>query len=129
MFEKFANLFQKNKDSIDTQAASEATVLLLTLLYRVDKKIKLQEQDFLASALPSLKWSSPIHIDIFQADAIRKVDAAIKNNQVKEFVETHCANINFKGDLLKLLNELASADGSIDQDEQNIINTVKSALA
>ena len=129
MFEKILNVFSDKKIVIASQAESEATVLLITLLYRADKKITFGEQDLLAKLLPSLTWNSTIHVETFQADAIRKVDLAIKNNQVKEFVESACSVIGFKDKLLDVLNEFARVDSSLDLREQEIINLVKRALA
>ena len=129
MFNKILEKFSEKKLTAANQAESEATVLLITLLYRADNKISFGEQDLLAKVLPSLKWSSTIHVETFQADAIRKVDLAIKNNKVEEFIDSAVAAIQFKDELLNLLNEVARVDGSLDLEEQKIINLVKRALA
>ena len=129
MFEKILNLFSGKKIAASTQEESEATVLLITLLYRADKKITLGEQELLAKILPSLEWTSSIHIETFQVDAIRKVDLAIKNNNVEAFVNSAVGKIKFKAELLSLLNEVARSDGGLDLQEQKIINLVQSALA
>jgi len=129
MFEKILNLFAGKKITASSQSESEATVLLITLLYRVDKKITFGEQELLAKTLPSLKWSSGIPVETFQTDAIRKVDLAIKDNKVEELVDAAVTEIKFKDELLNLLNEVAKVDGSVDAQEQKIINLVKSALA
>jgi hypothetical protein len=129
MFEKILNLFSGEKISASTQEESEATVLLITLLYRADKKITLGEQELLAKILPSLEWSSSIHVETFQTDAISKVDLAIKNNNVEAFINAAVEKIKFKDELLSLLNEVARSDGGLDLQEQKIINLVQSALA
>jgi uncharacterized tellurite resistance protein B-like protein len=116
------------KDTVD-QEKSEAIVSLTTLLYQADGKVKLEEQDMFGKLLAELPWeNSFISKEAYHREMVSKSLAALKNDQLAEYLEGIVPALKSDAHVLALLRELAVADGDLDVKEAEILSVVSSLM-
>src|SRR6056300_1256349 len=77
------------------QRFNESLIKLCVLLYQIDGKITLSEQDYLEQVIAELSWQSPISIEAFTNDAIHQARVAVDNDEALAFVKAMVDDLNF----------------------------------
>jgi hypothetical protein len=66
------------------QAFNESVIKLLVLLYQIDGKVTLTEQDYFDEVSAALDWRSGVSISAFINDAIHQARVAIDQKAARE---------------------------------------------
>ncbi|MGJ8681378.1 tellurite resistance TerB family protein [Paraglaciecola sp.] len=129
---RFDHLLQSiDMNHCQDQQQRQAMFDLGLFLVAADGKVNEQETAFMNTWLTELKWSSEVSKQDYYRDTLLKCYAAIKNDGIDEFI-LHRANLLLDADMkqqaLKLVNEVALADGELDSSEQKAIDILSKAL-
>lgn len=68
------------------QAFNESVIKLLVLLYQIDGKVTLTEQDYFDEVSAALDWRSGVSISAFINDAIHQARVAIDQKAAREYL-------------------------------------------
>lgn len=108
------------------QIFNQALIRLSVLLYQVDNKVTLTEQDYLEELLSSLDWQSPICREAFFNDVVYQTRLALDTGTSIDYLRS------FKDDLLfnaELAMEVAMAMTGIDGDRSDEETEILSLLS
>lgn len=111
------------------QQFNEALIQLCMLLYRIDGKITLSEQDYYQSLLKNLYWQGEDDMDEFERKSIYRVRRAVDEDQVREFI------LSLKDSLsqdpkkaLSIAQGICYIDGEIAEQEQEILDFLENRV-
>ncbi|WP_100643952.1 TerB family tellurite resistance protein [Alteromonas facilis] len=106
----------------EEQGFNEALIKLSVLLYQVDGKVTLTEQDYLDEVLGTLEWGSTICQEAFLNDAIHKARLAVDNNDCKAFMQSLSDDLNQDANkALEVAMELTGIDGERSEQETELL--------
>ena len=107
------------------QRFNEALIKLSVLLYQIDGKITLSEQDYLEDVIQSLTWQSPISIDAFTNDAIHQAREAVDSGEAQNFVKEMAEDLNFDAErVLEVAMGITGIDGERSESETDILKVL-----
>jgi uncharacterized tellurite resistance protein B-like protein len=113
------------------QQQREALFDLVLFLIVADGVITEQETEFMRNWLDTIKWSAEVSKEEYYSTALIKCYAAIKTNSADDYL-THRAKLlidtDMKQQAMKLVREVAIADGKLDDAEQQAINLLSEVL-
>jgi uncharacterized tellurite resistance protein B-like protein len=113
------------------QQQREALFDLVLFLTVADGVITEQETEFMRNWLDTVKWSAEVSKEEYYNTALIKCYAAIKTNSTDDYL-THRAKLLIDADMkqqaMKLVREVAIADGELDDAEQQAINLLSEVL-
>ena len=113
------------------QQQREALFDLVLFLIVADGVISEQETQFMRKWLGTIEWSADVTKEEYYTTTLLKCYAAIKTNTVDDYL-THRAklliDIDMKKQAMKLVREVAIADGELDAAEQQAINLLSAEL-
>jgi uncharacterized tellurite resistance protein B-like protein len=113
------------------QQQREALFDLVLFLIVADGVITEQETEFMRNWLDTIKWSAEVSKEEYYSTALIKCYAAIKTNSADDYL-THRAKLlidtDMKQQAMKLVREVAIADGELDDAEQQAINLLSEVL-
>jgi uncharacterized tellurite resistance protein B-like protein len=127
------DLFLKSMDMghCHDQKQREALFDLVLFLIVADGVITEQESEFMHKWLDSIAWSADVSKEEYYTTTLLKCYAAIKTNTVDDYL-THRAKLLIDADMkqqaMKLVREVAMADGELDDAEQQAINLLSEVL-
>lgn len=105
------------------QQFNEALLKLCMLLYRIDGKITLSEQDYYQAIYNNIFWRGEQDIEEFERQAIHEVRNAVELGEVKPFIFTLKDALNFDGKkALAVAHGISYIDGDIAEEEQEILD-------
>ena len=127
MFADILLLLEKS-EPID-QDKSEAIIALMTLLYQVDGKVKMQEQETFDRMLSELPWhNTGVSKEAFHRGQVSKSLHALENNSIAGYLHEFVPALNSDGNVLAMFRDLAKADGDLDPREAEIIRQVAALM-
>lgn len=104
------------------QAYNESVIKLLVLLYQIDGKVTLSEQDLFAEITASLHWRSGVSISAFINDAIHQARVAIDQQASREFLFALGNGLKFKPDeALDYAMDITEVDGKRSEEELEVL--------
>jgi len=113
------------------QQQREALFDLVLFLIVADGVITEQETQFMRKWLGTIEWSADVSKEEYYTTTLLKCYAAIKTNTVDDYL-THRAKLLIDNDMkqqaMKLVREVAIADGELDEAEQQAINLLSEVL-
>lgn len=129
---KFDSLIQSiDMGHCQDQQQREALFDLVLFLIAVDGVITEKESEFLRNWLSTIEWSASVTKQEYYTSTLLKCYAAIKTNTADDYL-THRAKLLIDNDIkqqaMKLVREVAVADGELDDAEQQVINLLSEVL-
>jgi uncharacterized tellurite resistance protein B-like protein len=127
------DLFIKSMDMghCHDQKQREALFDLVLFLIVADGVITEQETQFMRNWLNTIEWTAEVTKEEYYTTTLLKCYAAIKTNTVDDYL-THRAKLlidkDMKQQAMKLVREVAIADGELDDAEQQAINLLSEVL-
>ncbi len=105
------------------QAFNEALLKLCMLMYRIDGKITLTEQDYYNAIYTNLNWQGEDDLEEFQRQAIHEVRQVVDQNKVKDFLVGLKDALNFNAKkALSVAQGISYIDGDLAEEEQEILD-------
>ena len=106
----------------EQQGFNEALIKLSVLLYQIDGKVSLSEQDYLDQVIEELEWGSTICKSAFLNDAIHQARQAVDNNDCKTFIRDLGQELNQDANkTLDVAMELTGVDGERSESEVELL--------
>ena len=113
------------------QQQRQALFDLVLFLIAADGVITEQETQFMRKWLDTIEWSADVSKEEYYTTSLLKCYAAIKTSTVDDFL-THRAKLLIDNDMkqqaMKLVRDVAIADGELDESEQQAINLLSEIL-
>jgi uncharacterized tellurite resistance protein B-like protein len=113
------------------QQQREALFDLVLFLIAADGVITEQETQFMRNWLDTIEWNADVTKEEYYTTTLLKCYAAIKTNTIDDYL-THRAKLlidkDMKQQAMKLVREVAIADGELDDAEQQAINLLSDVL-
>jgi uncharacterized tellurite resistance protein B-like protein len=113
------------------QQQREALFDLVLFLIAADGVITEQETQFMRNWLDTIEWTADVTKEEYYTTTLLKCYAAIKTNTIDDYL-THRAKLlidkDMKQQAMKLVREVAIADGELDDAEQQAINLLSDVL-
>jgi len=81
-------------DTSQHQLHNEALIKLTVLLYQIDGKVTLTEQDYFDELLQEMSWHSGIAKEAFVSDAIHQAREAIDASAAADFIRSLSDELN-----------------------------------
>ena len=107
------------------QRFNESLIKLSVLLYQIDGKITLSEQDYLEQVIAELVWQSPISLEAFTNDAIHQARVAVDNDEALAFVKAMVDDLNFDAEkVVEVAMGITGIDGERSEQETDILNVL-----
>lgn len=111
------------------QAFNEALIKLLVLLYQIDGKVTLTEQDLFDDILAQLDWHSGVSISAFVNDAIHQARLAIDHQRAREFLFSLANGLNHDpARALELAMDITEVDGRRSEDELELLGLLSNRV-
>jgi uncharacterized tellurite resistance protein B-like protein len=129
---KFDSLIQSiDMGHCQDQQQREALFDLILFLIAADGVITEKESEFIRNWLSTIEWSASVTKEEYYSSALLKCYAAIKTKTADDYL-THRAKLLIDSDIkqqaMKLVREVAVADGELDEVEQQVINLLSEVL-
>ena len=113
------------------QQQRQALFDLVLFLIAADGVITEQETQFMQKWLATIEWSGDVSKEEYYTTTLLKCYAAIKTNTVDDYL-SHRARLlidkDMKQQAMKLVRDVAIADGELDAAEQQAINLLSEIL-
>ena len=107
------------------QRFNESLIKLSVLLYQIDGKITLSEQDYLEQVIAELSWQSPISIEAFTNDAIHQARVAVDHDESLAFIKAMVDDLNFDAEkVVEVAMGVTGIDGERSVQETDILRVL-----
>ncbi|MBU2864542.1 TerB family tellurite resistance protein [Reinekea forsetii] len=127
MFTDILLLLEKT-EPVD-QVKSEAIIAIMTLLYQVDGKFRIQEQEAFDRVMEDLPWHDKgVSKEAFHRSQITKSLNALEQNSIADYLQEFVPALRSDGKVLALFRNLANADGDLHPKEAEIIRQVATMM-
>lgn len=104
------------------QTFNEALLKLCVLLYQIDGKVTLTEQDYFDELVESMEWRSGISKPAFINDAIHQARQAIDSREAADFIRALGDSLNLDAArTLEVAMEITKADGERSEEEVELL--------
>jgi hypothetical protein len=104
------------------QAFNESVIKLLVLLYQIDGKVTLTEQDYFDEVSAALDWRSGVSISAFINDAIHQARVAIDQKAAREYLFTLGNGLCYNAaQALEYAMDITEVDGKRSEEELEIL--------
>ena len=111
------------------QHFNQALIKLSVLLYQVDGKVTLTEQDYLEEMVSSLDWDSPISIEAFINDAIYQTRKAIDTGQSVDYLRAMQPELTFNAErAMEVAMAITGCDGERCDEETELLSLLTHKL-
>ncbi|GAC16271.1 tellurite resistance TerB family protein [Aliiglaciecola lipolytica] len=111
------------------QNFNEALLKLCMLLYRIDGKITLSEQDYYDSVYRHIHWQGEDDLEEFQRQSIHQVRDVVENCDPKEFVMSLKDDLSFNAKKAYAVAQgICHIDGELAEQEQEILEYLKNRV-
>lgn len=105
------------------QAFNQALIRLSVLLYQVDGKVTLSEQDYLEEIIDTLDWQSPICREAFFTEAIYQTRQILDAGEEQTYLRTLQTDLMFNADkALEVAMGITGIDGERSDEETELLS-------
>lgn len=94
MLEKILSVFKSPIDGA-SQKESEALVMLATFFYKVDRRVALEEQQYIEKFIEEVPWFSSLDVSTFQERLIAVVNSVLAAGEERSY--------EFLGEIMSLI--------------------------
>lgn len=111
------------------QTFNQALIKLSVLLYQIDGKVTLSEQDYLDGLIEQLDWQSPICREAFVNEAIYQTRNALDTGDVSDYLRTLQADLLFDASkVMEVAMAITAVDGERSDEETEILSLLSHKL-
>jgi tellurite resistance protein len=111
------------------QAFNEALIKLMVLLYQIDGKVTLGEQDYFDEVIEAMQWRSGVAISAFVNDAIHQTRVAIDTANTREYLFGLSTGLNINAaHALEVAMDISEADGNRSDDELELLSLLSNRV-
>lgn len=111
------------------QLFNQAVIKLAVLLYQIDGKVSLTEQDYLDSYCENMDWNSGIVLPAFINSAIHLARHAIDTNSTREYLFSLGADLNIDpAEALSVAMDITAVDGKRSEDELELLSLLSNRV-
>ena len=111
------------------QLFNQSLIKLAVLLYQIDRKVMLTEQDYLDEVLDDMDWQSPISQNAFFNDAIYQARQAIDTGTELEFLRELQQDLLYDADkALEVSMAITGVDGERSDEETEVLSLLTHKL-
>ncbi len=111
------------------QMFNEAIIKLSVLLYQIDGKITLTEQDYFEFMISNINWKSNISIEAFINDAIHQARVSIDRGEAREFLFGLSNGLNINpAQALEVAMDITEVDGVRSEDELELLSLLSNRV-
>ncbi|QPG04800.1 TerB family tellurite resistance protein [Salinimonas marina] len=104
------------------QTFNQALIRLSVLLYQVDNKVTLTEQDYLEELLASLDWQSPICREAFFNDVVYQTRLALDTGEGIYYLRSFKDDLLFDAEkAMEVAMAMTGIDGDRSEEETEIL--------
>lgn len=104
------------------QAFNEDLIKLLVLLYQIDGKVTLTEQDYFETLIQNMEWKNGVSISAFINDAIHQTRVAIDHEEAREFLFSLANGLSHDpAQALEHAMNISAIDGKRSEEELEIL--------
>lgn len=128
-------LKEDNQTSSDLHVAdkkqifNESLIKLAVLLYQIDGKVSLSEQDYLEEYCNSIKWRSGISLSAFINQAIHDARNAIDTQKEREYLFSLGSGLNVDpAEALSVAMEITAVDGKRSEEELELLSLLSNRV-
>ncbi|MEO0974848.1 MAG: hypothetical protein AAFX85_17305, partial [Pseudomonadota bacterium] len=113
------------------QRANEKLIELATFFYKIDRRISLEEQQYIDELLRTTQWESAISIEAYQRECIAKINQTLEASaeRVSAYLSNLMQELSDLGAASRakaIAKEISDADGEIADDEARYLELVMS---
>lgn len=111
------------------QAFNEALIDLLVLMYQIDGKVTLTEQDYFEEVISKIHWQSGVALSAYVNDAIHRTRQSIDQNKVREFLFGLSKGLNHDpACALELAMDITEVDGNRSEEELELLSLLSNRV-
>ena len=111
------------------QRFNQALIQMSVLLYQVDRKVTLTEQEALDTLVEQLDWQSPISSEAFKTEAIFQARQALDSGDGKEMLKILKEDLLFDADkTMEVAYMITGVDGERSEDEAELLHFLSHKL-
>ena len=111
------------------QRFNHAIIRLAVLLYQVDGKVTLTEQDYLDSLVEGLPWEGLISKSAFVNDVIHQTRQAMDAGEQLDYVRSLQEDLNFDAEkVVEVAMAITGVDGERSEEEAEILSLLTHKL-
>lgn len=111
-----------NENQALIQTHNEALIKLSVLLYQIDGKVTLSEQDYFEELVEKMDWFSGISKPAYINEAIHQARQAIDGREAPEFIRALSDALNLDAARsLEVAMEITKVDGERTEDEVELL--------
>ena len=124
------NQAQENSLTISkTQEFNESVIKLLVLLYQIDGKVTLTEQDYFENIAEKMDWHSGVSISAFINEAIHQTRVAIDQNSARELLFSLATGLNHDpAQALEYAMDITEVDGNRSEEELELLSLLSNRV-
>lgn len=128
------NMFEQTDEPIEQQvtpeqAFNEAVIRLTVLMYQIDGKVTLTEQDYFDTVLASLNWRSGVSLEAFVNNAIHQARVAIDSGKAREFLFSLGNGLNVDAARsLEVAMDITEVDGNRSDEELELLSLLSNRV-
>lgn len=128
-FDKFLRTLDMGdcEDQLQRESLLEIAILFMV----VDGAVDAAEEGVIKDWLNEIEWHSETQVEDFYSSAIQKANNASEQQDIEHFIAHRTSQLidsDFKTNALKLAEEIAAADGILDEREASALKLLKSYL-
>jgi len=121
---KLKEVFSQNE-----QSTNELLIELATFFYKIDKRITLQEQEYMDGMMDNIEWVSPTSIGAYQDTCIGRVNKIVgaSESEIHNYLTELMESLAELGSIEQAKNiavKISEADGEIADDEAKYLEIV-----
>jgi len=111
------------------QHFNQALIQMAVLLYQVDRKVTLTEQEALDRLVDSLEWQSPIGSEAFKTEAIFQARKALDVGEGRAMLKNLKDDLLFDADkAMEVAYMITGVDGDRSEDEAEMLHFLSHKL-
>lgn len=111
------------------QTFNQALIKMSVLLYQVDGKVTLSEQDYLDDLIEQLDWQSPICREAFVNEAIYQTRNALDTGEASDYLRTLQSDLLFDASkVMEVAMAITGVDGERSEEETELLSLLTHKL-
>jgi ABC-type branched-subunit amino acid transport system ATPase component len=109
-------------DNQQSQLHNEALIKLTVLLYQIDGKVTLTEQDYFQELVDGMQWHSGISKEAYINEAIHQAREAIDSLSAPDFIRSLSEELNYDAArTLEVAMAITKVDGERSEEEVELL--------
>ena len=111
------------------QEQNQALIKMMVLLYQIDGKVTLTEQDYVTKVLEQMEWSSGISKEAYLNESIHLARQAIDADRSEEFLRQLSNELNIDAARsLDIAMDITNIDGKRSEEELELLSLLSNRI-